>query len=299
MQPTLDIKNIKDIVQLAIQEDIGKGDITSEIFIPKGSKSEGIFMAKEDGIIAGLPVVKYVLSQIENNLLFTSNVEEGVKVNKGTIIANVKGSTLSILMAERLVLNFLQRLSGIATLTNRFVEKVKAYKTQIMDTRKTTPGWRYLEKYAVKVGGGTNHRAGLYDQILVKDNHIKIMEKVQKKGNGIFAELVNEARKQMDDGVLIEVEIEDSKHIKDLVDAGVDIIMLDNMEPSQISEAVKKVKEYERLQNATTAKTVLTETSGNITLENVEEYAKTGVDRISVGMITHSAIALDISLEIV
>ena len=299
MQPTLDIKNIKDIVQLAIQEDIGKGDITSEIFIPKDSKSEGIFMAKEDGIIAGLPVVKYVLSQIENNLLFTSNVEEGVKVNKGTIMANVKGSTLSILTAERLVLNFLQRLSGIATLTNRFVEKVKAYKTQIMDTRKTTPGWRYLEKYAVKVGGGTNHRAGLYDQILVKDNHIKIMEKVQKKGNGIFAELVNEARKQMDDGVLIEVETEDLKHIKDLVDAGVDIIMFDNMEPSQISEAVKKVKEYERLQNATTAKTVLTETSGNITLENVEEYAKTGVDRISVGMITHSAIALDISLEIV
>lgn len=298
MQSILDLNNIKDIVQLAIQEDIGKGDITSEIFIPKNSKSEGIFMAKEDGIIAGLPVVKYVLSQIDNNLLFTSNVEEGSRTNNGTIIANVKGSTLSILSAERLVLNFLQRLSGIATLTNKFVEKVKAYKTQIMDTRKTTPGWRYLEKYAVKVGGGTNHRAGLYDQILVKDNHIKIMEKVQKKENGIFAELVNEARKQTDDGVLIEVEIEDSKHIKDLVDAGVDIIMFDNMEASQISEAVEKVKEYERLQNATTAKTVLTETSGNITLENVEAYAQTGVDRISVGMITHSARTLDISLDI-
>lgn len=298
MQSILDLNNIKDIVQLAIQEDIGKGDITSEIFIPKNSKSGGIFMAKEDGIIAGLPVVKYVLSQIDNNLLFTSNVEEGSRTNNGTIIANVKGSTLSILSAERLVLNFLQRLSGIATLTNKFVEKVKAYKTQIMDTRKTTPGWRYLEKYAVKVGGGTNHRAGLYDQILVKDNHIKIMEKVQKKENGIFAELVNEARKQTDDGVLIEVEIEDSKHIKDLVDAGVDIIMFDNMEASQISEAVEKVKEYERLQNATTAKTVLTETSGNITLENVEAYAQTGVDRISVGMITHSARTLDISLDI-
>ena len=186
MQSTLDLNNIKDIIQLAIKEDIGKGDITSEIFIPKDSKSEGIFMAKEDGIIAGLPVVKYVFSQIENDLLFTSNVEEGSSINKGTTIANVKGSTLSILTAERLVLNFLQRLSGIATLTNKFVEKVKAYKTQIMDTRKTTPGWRYLEKYAVKVGGGTNHRAGLYDQILVKDNHIKIMEKVQRKGKRYF-----------------------------------------------------------------------------------------------------------------
>jgi len=176
MQATLNLENISDIVQLAIQEDIGKGDITSEIFIPKDSESYGIFIAKEGGIVAGLPVAKYVLSQIDDNLVFTSNVEEGSRVSKGTAIANVKGSTQSILSAERLVLNFLQRLSGIATLTSKFVEKVKGYKTQIMDTRKTTPGSRSLERYAVRVGGGTNHRMGLYDQILVKDNHLKIIE---------------------------------------------------------------------------------------------------------------------------
>jgi len=299
MQPKLDIKKIKDIVQLAIKEDIGKGDITSQIFIPEDSKSEGIFLAKEDGIIAGLPVVEYVFTQINNELLLTSNIEEGTGVSKDTTIANVKGPTISILSAERLVLNFMQRLSGIATLTNKFVEKVKGYKTQIMDTRKTTPGWRYLEKYAVRLGGGVNHRAGLYDQILVKDNHLEIIEKEQEKKNNIFSELVKKAGQQTDEGVLIEVEVEDSDHIKDLMDADVDIIMFDNMKPSQISEAVKKVKEYESLQTTTTAKAILTETSGNITLENVEEYAKTGVDRISVGMITHSARALDISLDIV
>ncbi len=296
MQSTLDIKEIKDIVQLAIQEDIGKGDITSEIFIPEDSKSEGIFLAKEDGIIAGLPVAEYVFSQIDNDLLFTSNIEEGTKVNKGTTIANVKGPTISILSAERLVLNFLQRLSGIATLTNKFVEKVKGYKTQIMDTRKTTPGWRYLEKYAVRVGGGVNHRAGLYDQILVKDNHLEIIEKARKKGIDLFSELVKKARKQTDEGVLIEVEIEDTDHIKDLMDAGVDIIMFDNMKLAEISTALDLINESEK--EAKSSKTVFTEVSGNITLENVEEYAKTGVDRISVGMITHSARALDISLEI-
>ncbi|HDY66156.1 MAG TPA: hypothetical protein ENH85_00035, partial [Candidatus Scalindua sp.] len=161
MQSTLNLENISDIVQLAIKEDIGKGDITSEIFIPKDSKSEGIFIANENGTVAGLPVAKYVLSQIDKNLVFTSNVEEGSRVSKCTAIANVKGSTQSILSAERLVLNFLQRLSGIATLTSKFVEKVKGYKTQIMDTRKTIPGSRSLERYAVRVGGGTNHRMGL------------------------------------------------------------------------------------------------------------------------------------------
>ncbi len=307
MQATLDIDKISNIVQLAIKEDIGKGDITSEIFIPKDSKSEGIFIAKEGGIVAGLPVAKYVLSQIDQNLVFTSNVEEGSRVNKDTIIANVKGSTLSILSAERLVLNFLQRLSGIATLTNRFVEKVKGYKTQIMDTRKTTPGWRYLERYAVRVGGGTNHRMGLYDQILVKDNHLKIMETYQQekevesffKENGVIGSLVKRAREQIKNGMLIEVEVEDLSQVKDVMDAGVDIIMFDNMEPSKISEAVNMVKEYEKVRDTAMDKAILTEASGNITLENVGSYAQTGVDRISVGMITHSARVLDISLETV
>ncbi len=298
MQATLDIDKISDIVQSAIKEDIGNGDITSEIFIPKDSESEGIFIAKEDSIVAGLPVARYVFSQIDKNLVFTSNIEEGSKASKDTTIANVKGSTLSILSAERLVLNFLQRLSGIATLTNRFVERVKGHKTQIMDTRKTTPAWRYLERYAVRVGGGINHRMGLYDQILIKDNHLKIMG-VNREKNGSFTELIKKARSQIDNGVLIEVEIEDIIHVKDALDAGVDIIMFDNMEPSKISEAVNMVRAYEKVQRTATDKAILTEASGNITLENVEAYAQTGVDRISVGVITHSAKSLDISLEIV
>ena len=146
MQVELDLGKIRDIVQLAIKEDIGDGDITSKIFIPDGSKTEGVLIAKDSGIVAGLPVAGYALSQIDENLIFTSNIEDGSRVKKGTIIGSVKGLTLSLLSAERLVLNFLQRLSGIATATNMFAEKIKGYRTQIMDTRKTAPGWRYLEK---------------------------------------------------------------------------------------------------------------------------------------------------------
>ena len=296
MHTELDLEKIKDIVQLAIKEDIGDGDITSKIFIPDGSKTEGMLIAKEAGVVAGLPVAGYVLSQIDENLILTSNIEDGSRVKKGTIIGSVKGLTLSLLSAERLVLNFLQRLSGIATATNRFAEKIKGYRTQIMDTRKTAPGWRYLEKYAVRVGGGINHRMGLYDQILIKDNHLKIMG--SEKENGAISRLVRKAREQIENGMLIEVEVEDLCQIKEVVDAGVDIILFDNMEPSKIREAVDIVKEIEKNQGAGTGKAILTEASGNITIENVEEYADAGVDRISVGAITHSARALDISFDI-
>ena len=296
MHTELDLEKIKDIVQLAIKEDIGDGDITSKIFIPDGSKTEGMLIAKEAGVVAGLPVAGYVLSQIDENLILTSNIEDGSRVKKGTIIGSVKGLTLSLLSAERLVLNFLQRLSGIATATNRFAEKIKGYRTQIMDTRKTAPGWRYLEKYAVRVGGGINHRMGLYDQILIKDNHLKTMG--SEKENGAISRLVRKAREQIENGMLIEVEVEDLCQIKDVVDAGVDIILFDNMEPSKIREAVDIVKEIEKNQGAGTGKAILTEASGNITIENVEEYADAGVDRISVGAITHSVRVLDISFDI-
>ncbi|MFQ5687437.1 MAG: carboxylating nicotinate-nucleotide diphosphorylase [Candidatus Scalindua sp.] len=296
MQTEFDFEEIKDIVQWAIKEDIGDGDITSRIFIPDGSESEGVLIAKEAGIVAGLPVAGYVLSQIDEDLIFTLNIEDGSRVRKGTIIGSVKGLTLSLLSAERLVLNFLQRLSGIATATNRFTEKIKGYRTQIMDTRKTAPGWRYLEKYAVGVGGGINHRMGLYDQILIKDNHLKAMG--PEKENGAISRLVIKARAQIENGMLIEVEVEDLCQIKDVMDAGVDMILFDNMEPSKIREAVDMVKEFEKNQGIGTDKAVLTEASGNITIENVEEYADAGVDRISVGAITHSARALDISFDI-
>jgi nicotinate-nucleotide pyrophosphorylase (carboxylating) len=296
MHTELDLEKIKDIVQLAIKEDIGDGDITSKIFIPDGSKTEGMLIAKEAGVVAGLPVAGYVLSQIDENLIFTSNIEDGSRVKKGTIIGSVKGLTLSLLSAERLVLNFLQRLSGIATATNRFAEKIKGYRTQIMDTRKTAPGWRYLEKYAVRVGGGINHRMGLYDQILIKDNHLKTMG--PEKENGAISRFVRKAREQIENGMLIEVEVEDLCQIKEVMDAGVDIILFDNMEPSKMREAVGMVKEFEKNQGAGTGNAILTEASGNITIENVEEYTDAGVDRISVGAITHSARALDISFDI-
>ncbi len=296
MQTEFDLEKIKEIVQLAIKEDIGAGDITSKIFIPEDSESEGVLIAKETGIVAGLPVAEYVLSQIDKDLIFKVNIEDGSRVEKGLVIASVKGLTLSLLSAERLVLNFLQRLSGIATATNKYAEKVKGYKTQILDTRKTTPGWRYLEKYAVKIGGGANHRMGLYDQIMIKDNHLEVME--PEKENGNISNLVKKAREQVAKEVLIEVEVEDLCQIREMVDAGVDIILFDNMAPSKIGEAVEMVKGFENGRDSGTSRAILTEASGNITIENVEEYAKAGVDRISVGAITHSARALDISFGI-
>ena len=296
MQVELDLEKIRDIVQLAIKEDIGDGDITSKIFIPDGSESEGMLVAKEAGIVAGLPVAGYVLSQIDENLIFTSNIEDGSMARKGTILGSVKGLTLSLLSAERMVLNFLQRLSGIATSTNMFAERIKGYRTQIMDTRKTAPGWRYLEKYAVRVGGGINHRMGLYDQILIKDNHLKAMG--TEKENDTISRLVKKAREQIKNGTLIEVEVEDLCQIREVMDAGVDIILFDNMEPSKIREAVEMVKEFENSRDAGNGRAILTEASGNITIENVEEYADAGVDRISVGAITHSVRVLDISFDI-
>ncbi len=296
MQTEFDFEEIKDIVQLAINEDIGTGDITSKLFIPESSVSEGVIIAKENGVIAGLPVAGFVISQIDNDLLFTPNIDDGTRIEKGTKIVSVKGPTKSLLSAERLVLNFLQRLSGIATYTNRFVEKVKGYKTHILDTRKTAPGWRYLEKYAVKTGGGINHRTGLYDQILIKDNHLKIMG--FERQNGSIKSLVKKAREQIESEMLIEVEVEDLCQIKEVVDAGVDIILFDNMVPSKIREAVDMVKEIKNACEFETDRAILTEASGNITIENVGEYAKTGVDRISIGAITHSARVLDISMDI-
>lgn len=296
MQTKFDFEKIKDIVHLAIKEDIGSGDITSKLFIPDASESEGIILANENGILAGIPVAGYVISQIGNNLRFTPYIDDGSRVERGTKIASVKGSTISLLSAERLVLNFMQRLSGIATATNKYAERVKGYKTQILDTRKTVPGWRYLEKYAVKIGGGTNHRMGLYDQILIKDNHLKIIE--VEKENGDMYNLVKRARERVTNKILIEVEVEDLCQIKEAMDAGVDIILFDNMTPAKINEAVSMVKELENNRIERRERAVLTEASGNIRFDNIEEYAKSGVDRISIGAITHSARTLDISFEI-
>ncbi|MDO8140739.1 MAG: carboxylating nicotinate-nucleotide diphosphorylase [Candidatus Brocadiales bacterium] len=292
-------EKIDTLIQLAIQEDIGTGDITTENLIPENLIVEGSFVAKESGVIAGLPVVEYLFSGLDKGVSLKQNVKDGTFVNKGETIATVKGGAKGLLSGERIALNFLQRLSGIATLTAQFVERIKPLKTHIMDTRKTIPGWRYLEKYAVAVGGGINHRMGLYDQVLVKDNHLDIMkDKLPKNVYANFSTIervVSILRKKVKKGILIEVETRTLEEVADALNAGVGIILFDNMNIAQLKEAVVMVKNWKPSKGR---RRPLTEASGNITLGNVHLVAQTGVDRISVGAITHSAKALDISLEI-
>ncbi len=298
----LEPEKIDTLIKLAIQEDIGTGDITTESLIPDSLIVEGVFIAKEGGVIAGLPVVEYFFSKLDKGVSLKQNVRDGTFVKKGETIASLKGSAKTLLSGERIALNFLQRLSGIATLTARFVERIKPLKTAIMDTRKTIPGWRYLEKYAVVMGGGVNHRMGLYDQVLIKDNHLDIL-KVEtgfkpvstSPQASIIEKAVSALRQKIKKGILVEAETRTLDEVKDALKAGVDIILFDNMNIAQLEEVVKMVKNWKPSKGKYKP---LTEASGNITLENVHLVAQAGVDRISVGAITHSAKALDISLEI-
>ena len=294
----LEPEKIDALIQLAIQEDIGTGDVTTESLIPDSLIAEGAFIAKESGVIAGLPVVEYFFSKLDKGVSLKQNVRDGTFVKKGENIASIKGSAKILLSGERIALNFLQRLSGIATTTAQFVERIKPLKTAIMDTRKTVPGWRYLEKYAVAMGGGVNHRMGLYDQVLIKDNHLDILKVetgFKPVSTSIIEKAVSALRQKIKKGILIEVETRTLDEIKDALKAGVDIILFDNMNIAQLEEAVKMVKNWKPSKGKHKP---LTEASGNITMENVHLVAQTGVDRISVGAITHSAKALDISLEI-
>jgi nicotinate-nucleotide pyrophosphorylase (carboxylating) len=302
MRINFEPEKIDTLIQLAIQEDIFTGDITTESLIPDSLIAEGLFVAKESGVVAGLPVVEYFFSKLDKGVSLKRNVKDGTFVKKGETIASIKGSAKTLLSGERIALNFLQRLSGIATLTAQFVERTKPLKTAIMDTRKTIPGWRYLEKYAVAMGGGVNHRMGLYDQVLIKDNHLDII-KVEtgfkpvstSSYSSIIEKAVSALRQKIKKGILIEVETRTPDEVKDALKAGVDIILFDNMNIAQLEEAVKMVKNWKP---SKAGRKPLTEASGNITIENVHLVAQTGVDRISAGAITHSAKALDISLEI-
>src|SRR3990167_5542399 len=295
-------EKIDTLIQLAIQEDIGMGDITTENLVPENLVIEGSFVAKDDGIVAGLPVVEYFFSKLDKGVSLKQNVRDGTFVKKGENIASIKGSAKTLLSGERIALNFLQRLSGIATLTAHFVGRIKPLKTAIMDTRKTIPGWRYLEKYAVAMGGGVNHRMGLYDQALLKDNHLDILKvetglkPVSTSSHiSIIEKAVSALREKTKRGILVEVETRTLEEVADALKAGVDIILFDNMNIAQLKEAVETVKNWKSSKGK---RKPLTEASGNITLENVRLVAQTGVDRISIGAITHSAKALDISLEI-
>lgn len=299
MKINLEFKKVDTLIRLAIQEDIFTGDITSNILIPDNLVVKGSFVAKENGIIAGLPVVEYFFSKLNKGILLKQKVKEGAFVKKGETIAEVRGSAKTVLTGERIALNFLQRLSGIASLTKKFVDRIKPLKTSIMDTRKTVPGWRYLEKYAVAVGGGVNHRMGLYDQTLVKDNHLDIMRSkllYDVPANvSVIERAVSILKQETKKGILIEVEARNMDEVKDALKSCVDVILFDNMNIKQLKKAVKLVKGWKAVCKA---RLPLTEASGNITLENVRLVAQTGVDRISVGAITHSVKAMDISLEI-
>lgn len=275
-------KALENQIRLWLDEDIGSGDVTTLTTVPLDHHSKGILHVKEDGVIAGIPVAQAVFAVVDPDLAFSPFVADGQAVSRGTILAVVEGSTHSILTGERLALNLMQRLSGIATRTRAYVEALEGLPARIADTRKTTPGHRMLEKYAVRVGGGHNHRFGLFDAVMIKDNHIKAAGGV---GPAIAA-----ARSQIPHTMKIEVEVETFDQLHTAIEAGPDIIMLDNMSLSDMAQAVRIMKSK--------APHILVEASGNVTLESVKSIAETGVDVISAGRLTYSVQALDISLDL-
>ncbi|HNW51640.1 MAG TPA: carboxylating nicotinate-nucleotide diphosphorylase [Prolixibacteraceae bacterium] len=272
------LKNIDTLIEAGLQEDVLTGDITTNTLIPASVQSTAVMIAKADGVIAGLFVAEAVFKKLDNQIEFIAEVSEGDKVKKGDLICTIKGSYRALLTGERLALNFLQRISGIASETAKYVEAVKETKTLILDTRKTVPGLRLLDKYAVKAGGGTNHRMGLFDMVMIKDNHISAA--------GGITNAVKAIRPAISPEIKIEVETTNLDEVKEALDAKADIIMLDNMDNETMKKAVRLIDGKAKV-----------EASGNMNLERVKEVAATGVDYISIGALTHSVNALDISMK--
>lgn len=269
---------VRRLIRQALAEDIGDGDITTSAIIPPEHESEAEIIAKGAFVVAGLPFVAEVFRAVGKAVKFEPLVDDGAKVGKSTVIAQLSGKTTSMLQGERLALNILQRLSGIATLTGKYMEKTEGLACKVLDTRKTSPGMRFMEKYAVRMGGGANHRMGLYDGILIKDNHIRAAGDIKKA--------VKLAKKAARRGMKVEVEAGTLEDVKDALEAGADIIMLDNMSVAEMKKAVKAARGK-----------ALLEASGNVTLRNIRRIAGTGVDFVSVGALTHSAPAADISMK--
>ncbi|MGG4132206.1 MULTISPECIES: carboxylating nicotinate-nucleotide diphosphorylase [Paenibacillus] len=265
-----------------LREDVGAGDVTTSVTIPAGHQSKAVIHAKDHGFIAGISVAELVFQVVDPSLVFRPMVQDGDEVTRGTTLAEVEGSTHSLLTGERLALNLLQRMSGIATRTRSYVDALEGLSTRLVDTRKTTPGHRMLEKYAVRIGGGANHRFGLYDAVMIKDNHIK--------GAGGITEAVKRARDVIPHTMTIEVETENLTQVNEALQAGADIIMLDNMHPDQMREAVTVIRKQ--------APHVKVEASGNVSLDTIRGIAESGVDVISVGRLTYSFESLDISLDL-
>jgi nicotinate-nucleotide pyrophosphorylase (carboxylating) len=282
--PPLPPHVIDDVVLAALEEDAAHNDVTTAATVEQGQWGRGTFVVKGDGVIAGLPVAAAAMTALDEDVSFDTLVEEGQEVVAGTPIAEVEGRLAPILSCERVALNFLQRLSGIATLTREFVDAVQDTNAVILDTRKTTPGLRALERYAVRAGGGRNHRFALADGILIKDNHIAA---AAQNGTPHLGDLVREVRQTAPHTLRIEIECTDVEQVAQALEGGADVILLDNMGVEDIRAALRVIDGRAQV-----------EASGGVTLENVEEIARTGVDFISIGRLTHSAPALDISLEI-
>lgn len=273
---------INKLLDLGIEEDINTGDITTESIIPASTNGVATMTAKQDGVISGLDIVKMVFDRFQDNVVFTPYFKDGDQVKKGDVILKIEATYPTLLRGERLSLNLFQRMSGIATETAKYVNELKGTSTELLDTRKTAPGLRVLDKMAVKHGGGTNHRMGLYDMAMIKDNHIKMA--------GGIAKAVEQVRSRIDAGIKIEVETTNIDEVHQAINAGADIIMLDNMDTSTMAQAVGII-------NAS-GKGIKTEASGNMNIARLKEVASTGVDYISVGALTHTVKGMDISMNI-
>ena len=275
----LPVQQVRNIVSRAFVEDLGKGDVTTTLTVPESAKARGIFYSKQPLVVAGFPVAEEVFRMLQPDYRWDAVISDGMEVPAGQPLARVEGRAATLLSGERVALNFLQRLSGVATLTRKYKDQLAGLKTELLDTRKTTPGLRILEKYAVRMGGGTNHRMGLDDGILIKNNHIAIAG-----GIGAAVESVNRDKPA---GMPIEVEVRTRLELEEAIAAGAEIALLDNMVPEEVAECVGLARGR-----------VLLEVSGGVRLDNIRAYAETGVDRISVGALTHSAAAVDINFLI-
>ncbi len=276
----LDWSQVDRIIENALREDVGEGDITTNLLFSEDVPCEAVILAKEEGKLAGLLIAERVFRKLDKSIAWNEKKRDGEKVEPNQVLAEISGSQRAILTGERLALNFIQRLSGIATLTSKYVEAVEGLSVKVLDTRKTAPGLRILDKYAVSVGGGVNHRFGLYDGVLIKDNHIKFA--------GSIGRAIRLIRERAATGIKIEVEASTLDEVKEAVEAGANIIMLDNMTVETMKRAVEFINGR-----------ALIEASGGVSLENIGRIAETGVDFISVGSLTHSPRALDIALYMV
>lgn len=291
---------IRSLIQQALKEDIGKGDITTSAVLHKSKKGEFVIIAKQEAVVCGLHIAEAVFDTVNESIRFKPLVNEGVKVVAGKAIAYLDGPCWGVLAAERTALNFLCWLSGISTLTDKFAEAVRHTKAHIMDTRKTIPNMRRMQRYAVKIGGGTNHRMGLYDQVLIKDNHISMalsQPTIIRGKQEALKEILKKAKLNIEKDKKIEIEIDSIAMLDDVLGFNPDIIMLDNMNIDNIRKAVE-IRDAHRIKAGDIGFKVLLEVSGNVNLGNVRNIAESGVDRISIGALTHSAPSADFSLEV-